>query len=327
MKLSMRLYQRGRWFYVEFYRGKSKSLKTKDQKKANELFREIEKEYLRGRLIDLEGFKKISLSDFSKLYIKSREGVSHWTVVKDELSLKLLADVVGGSIQLRAITRQKIEDFKRVCLARHTAEITVNGYLRHIKSAFSWAIDEGYLKQRPKVKMYKKQAEKPRVLEPGEIKKILRKAFKTNRDDARRFFFHLWTGTRRREACGLTWTMLNFEKNEITVIGKGGKKRTIPMLEPVKKMMVRYRRDIGKVFNDLHADTVSHRFHEIADACKVTARLHDLRHTCATYLLKNSVPLEVVQTILGHEQISTTQIYAKVLDEVMKTEMKKLRFK
>lgn len=50
------------------------------------------------------------------------------------------------------------------------------------------------------------------------------------------------------------------------------------------------------------------------------------RHTCATYLLKSGVPLEVVQKILGHASIGTTQIYAQVLDDVKKREMAKLKF-
>lgn len=56
------------------------------------------------------------------------------------------------------------------------------------------------------------------------------------------------------------------------------------------------------------------------------ARLHDLRHSCATYLLKSGVPMEYVQKILGHASIKTTQIYAEVLQEVMQKEMEKLRF-
>jgi site-specific recombinase XerD len=93
----------------------------------------------------------------------------------------------------------------------------------------------------------------------------------------------------------------------------------VQALEPEKK-------DIGHVFRQWHPDTTSKMFHSIARLCGADARLHDLRHSCATYLLKSGVPMEYVQKILGHASIKTTQIYAEVLQGVMQKEMEKLRF-
>lgn len=90
----------------------------------------------------------------------------------------------------------------------------------------------------------------------------------------------------------------------------------------------RNKKDIGRVFPEYHPDTVTHWVQAALNDAGITGhRLHDLRHTAATYLLKNGVSLEVTQRILGHSQISTTMLYAKVLDEIMKSEMKKLKFK
>lgn len=339
MKRPMRMFQKREIYYVEFERGRRQSLRTKDEKQARAIFNEMEKEYLRGRLIQLENYKRISLKDFRILYtgeeqsqngkniLTGREGVSRETVKMDNKALKYFGDVIGDSIQLRAISNQKIEDFKRISRQKGTSETSINSYLRHIKAALSWAIDEGYLTKRPKIKMYKRQAEKPRVLYPDEIRNILRRAFRTDKDFGRRVFFHLWTGARRREGCGLTWPMIDFNRDQIRVIGKGNKKRVIPLLEPVKKIMLPVKKDLGRVFNDIHPDTVSHQFQEIAKSCGVKARLHDLRHTCATYLLKSGIDIRIVQEILGHAEITTTTIYAHVLEDMMKTEMTKLKFK
>jgi site-specific recombinase XerD len=99
------------------------------------------------------------------------------------------------------------------------------------------------------------------------------------------------------------------------------------MLEPVKNALEPIQKDIGRVFPSWHPDTVSHWFKKILILSGIpNHHLHDLRHTCATYLLKNGVSLETVQRILGHAQISTTQIYAKVLDEILQKEMRKLKF-
>lgn len=328
MTFHMRLFQKRGIFYIEFERGKRKSLRTKDERQAKSIFREIEKEYLRGRLIQLDNFKRITLAEFRSFYIeKGREGVSPETIKMDEKALRYMGDAIGDNIQLRAISNQKIEDFKRISRQKKTSETSINSYLRHIKAAFSWAIDEGYLSKRPKIKMYKRSEEKPRVLYPDQIKAILREAFKTDRDFGRRVFLHLWTGARRREGCDLNWPSLDFDRNQITLIGKGRKKRTIPILAPLKKMIEPHKKDLGKVFEDLHPDTVSHRFQAIAESCEVKARFHDLRHAAATYMLKSGIDVRIVQAIMGHAQISTTQIYTHVLEDMMKTEMVKLKFK
>ncbi|HPW19163.1 MAG TPA: phage integrase SAM-like domain-containing protein, partial [Candidatus Aminicenantes bacterium] len=140
MKKPMRLFQRENGvYYVEVARNRWKSLKTRNLETAEALFEEMEKEYLRGRLIILENEKQISLGKFTEAYIESRDGISPHTIRKDKLSLDLLADVVGKSIQIRALTEERIEEFKKACKARKASEITIDGYLRHIKAALSYA--------------------------------------------------------------------------------------------------------------------------------------------------------------------------------------------
>ena len=101
----------------------------------------------------------------------------------------------------------------------------------------------------------------------------------------------------------------------------------MPLLPPLIEILTPIQKDIGPVFPPHHADTYSHKFKKIAVLCGIKENhLHDLRHTAATFMLKSGIPLPVFQKILGHSQISTTQIYAKVLDEMMQSEMSKLKF-
>ncbi|MGC9976226.1 MAG: tyrosine-type recombinase/integrase [Syntrophales bacterium] len=332
MKCPMRLICKRGWWHVEIKRGKWKSLRTKDEKEAEALFQEMCREWRRGRLFQLEDYKKITLSHFREEYIEhGREGLSIWSVRKDALSLKLLEDVIGGSTQLRAISRANIEEFKKKCRIRGAKEITVNGYLSHIKAAFSWAVQEEYLSKKPIIKMYRKRDENKgpplrRILHPEEIQNILKKARERNESLWRLLTVHVWTGGRRSECLSLEWPQVDFQNDMITLQGKTGE-RTIPMLPAVRDVLEPIRKDIGRVFADWHRDTVSHWFKEIAVSVGATEhRLHDLRHTAATYMLKSGIDLEVVQRILGHTHISTTQIYAKVLDEILKVQMKKLTY-
>ena len=67
-------------------------------------------------------------------------------------------------------------------------------------------------------------------------------------------------------------------------------------------------------------------FKALADVCKINVRFDNLRHTAATHMIKNSIPLEIIQKILGHSDIRTTQIYAQIYDDVIAKEMSKLKY-
>lgn len=71
MKLTMRLYQKSRdsVYYVEFERGKSRSLKTRDAAEARKLYNAVKKEYLAGRLSEIRGESRVTLGDREKFRI------------------------------------------------------------------------------------------------------------------------------------------------------------------------------------------------------------------------------------------------------------------
>jgi integrase len=340
MSFSMRLFKKRGWYQIEIKRNHSISLHTKDEEKAKSLYAEIEEEKLRGRIAQLEGVSRIKLETFKEKYLAYRESLndlSGETIKKDALSLRRLIFALGKSTLLESLPKKKDEEnkfekFKSILLAGGASKITINGYLRQLKPAFRWAVTEGYISKLPEIALYKR-LKKPeeemldRILEPEEIDALLAKAYERSDTWGIYCTVVLWTGGRRREALNLEWHKIDFKNGRITLKGKTGS-RTIPMLKPVKKILEPIKKDIGPVFPDWHPDTVSHWFQKAAiDAQVPDHRLHDLRHTCATYLLKNGVSLDIVQRIMGHAQISTTQIYAQILDDILKAEMAKLRFR
>ncbi len=124
MNRPMRLFQKRGVYYYETERGCRRSLRTKDPEKASRLFKELERLWLRGRLIQLEDVRRITLLEFRDLY-SERAGVSAETLKLDKKTLQYLSDVIGGSIELRNISKSKIEDFKKACRARNTSEISI----------------------------------------------------------------------------------------------------------------------------------------------------------------------------------------------------------
>jgi len=271
MKFSMRIGKdRNGIYYLETLRNKRRSLGTRDEKIAKAILREAEKEALRGRLFDLEKAKRITLAEFKDEYIAYREGLkdlSSETIKKDKLSLKLLLDVSGNTLLVSA----DIEQFKNICLSRDASKITINGYLRHLKTALKWAVKKTYLKKLPEIVMYKKLKKLEselfeHILEPDEIKNFLRKAYKRSRDFGDYCLVSLWTGGRRRETLGIEYQKTDFKNETITLTGKTGT-RTIPMLRPVKIVMSRDKQDIGRKFPDWIRPPWPHRRGPTAGGC------------------------------------------------------------
>ncbi len=145
------------------------------------------------------------------------------------------------------------------------------------------------------------------------------------------------TGLRVSELIALPASAARRDDRMLVVRGKGGKERLVPLNAAAKRAMRAYLDALGKPqdgapskwlfpsFGETGHLTRQHAARELkglASAAGIgAARVspHVLRHAFASHLLQNGADLRVVQTLLGHADISTTQIYTHVLDERLKS--------
>ena len=145
------------------------------------------------------------------------------------------------------------------------------------------------------------------------------------------------TGLRVSELVALPASAARREQHMLVVRGKGGKERLVPLNKEAKRAMSEYLELREKAGRDSKSKWLFPSFGEqghltrqhfarelkaLGQACGILpARLspHVLRHAFASHLLHNGADLRVVQTLLGHADISTTQIYTHVLEERLKT--------
>ena len=159
----------------------------------------------------------------------------------------------------------------------------------------------------------------PRILTKDEIAKILRYSRRNDYDMYRIILFALWTGARRSEVCNGRFEHIS--DLAIRIKGKGNKERVVPLL-PMAQYAIGKKVHIGRIFKGWHPDTISHRFKSICGRTGINGlHFHNLRHSAATYFLAAGLDITMIQKILGHAAISTTQIYADVLQDRLKTEM------
>ncbi|HET9463748.1 MAG TPA: site-specific tyrosine recombinase XerD, partial [Thiobacillus sp.] len=143
------------------------------------------------------------------------------------------------------------------------------------------------------------------------------------------------TGLRVSELVGLKLTAVNLNDGVLRVTGKGNKDRLVPLGEEAVQWLRRYlaesrpllleRQLSNVVFVTTRGDGMTRQafwylIKRRAHAAEITRPLspHTLRHAFATHLLNHGADLRVVQMLLGHSDISTTQIYTHVARERMK---------
>lgn len=147
------------------------------------------------------------------------------------------------------------------------------------------------------------------------------------------------TGARVAEVCGLSMSDIDMEDSLVRLFGKGAKERIVPFGRLCHDALSDYfdlggrpalapeqwasREDSDAVFLGVHGTRLSRqaawnivrKYGEIAKIKNLSP--HALRHSCATHMLVHGADLRVVQELLGHASVSTTQIYTKVDNEVL----------
>ena len=151
------------------------------------------------------------------------------------------------------------------------------------------------------------------------------------------------TGLRVSELVSLPLSAIRSREPLMTVRGKGGRERLVPLSEPARRAIALYRRlyeeTRGRLLSGrwlfpaesesghLSRQVFARDLKNVAAAAGIaSARVspHVLRHAFASHLLQNGADLRVVQELLGHADISTTQIYTHVLDARMKAMVRDL---
>jgi integrase/recombinase XerC len=123
-------------------------------------------------------------------------------------------------------------------------------------------------------------------------------------------------GLRSKEAVGLDLADVDFEQEAVRVLGKGGKERVVPLGEEAALWLARYLREARPLLargaeNALFVSARGRRL-DTSTLRRVIPHPHRLRHAFATHLLEGGADLRVIQELLGHSSLSTTQVYSHV---------------
>ena len=196
------------------------------------------------------------------------------------------------------------------------------------KAAYKFAYTEIQLLKNPKIpKSLPKPISEDQIDQLiDQLTKVSKKSWVQKRNLALLYLLY-GCGLRINEALSITKDHLT-NKHTITILGKGDKERLIPVLDIVNQSIKNYlnempyeiSNDVSIFLGDRGAPLKASAFQRDLKQARINLGLpktttpHALRHSFATHLLKNGGDLRVIQELLGHSSLSTTQIYTEVDD-------------
>lgn len=273
-------------------------------------------------------------------YLTVELGLSVNTRQAYERDLRLFCKTLGfkNSDALVNVSREQITGYMTQLKEKGLAAATIARKLAAIKAFYRFMTAEGYMDANPAevVEAGTKGIKLPRVLSEDEVVRLLNQPDITTADGFRdRTMLEVLyaTGMRVSELISLTLERVDLNMKYIIAFGKGSKERIVPLgsvaaeflqqyLEKVRPKLTHEERNTNIVFLAFGGHELTRqRFWQIIRAYGRKANInkaltpHILRHSFATHLLDNGADLRSVQELLGHSDISTTQIYTHLTNK------------
>ncbi|SLN15697.1 site-specific tyrosine recombinase XerD [Roseisalinus antarcticus] len=261
--------------------------------------------------------------------------------------LKDFADWLGGrQLHFATASQDDVEGYLIHCEAQGLARSTRARRLSAIKQIYRFAFEEGWREQNPAIRIAGPGREKrlPKTLEVDEVDRLLAAAGSTSDPLRNTCLMELLyaTGMRVTELVSLPVSAARGDPRMLLVRGKGGKERMVPLSDGAREATADWllARDADEDIARMSGRPPSrflfpsrskaghltrHRFFTLIKEIAVLAGVspdkvtpHTLRHAFATHLLAGGADLRSIQTLLGHADVGTTEIYTHVLDQRLK---------
>lgn len=291
-------------------------------------------DYLNGKLTN-------SFTKFMTMEVEQSQ-LARATKIGLQTTLKALQEY-KHDILFTELNYEFLTDFERFLYAKELSVNTVNKYFRHIRKFVNLAINKDLfdLNKYPFRKFKAKtESTKREYLTPEEVERLEDLTLPEDKKHLKKvvdmFLFSCYTGLRFSDLTALTPESIVTEDGKQWIVIKMQKTKEmvrIPLyllfdgkgVEIVKQ----HATDAPKlIFDDFTNQYVNRCLKEIAVEAKINKPItfHTARHTQATYLLYKGASITTVQKLLGHKKLQTTQIYSKVMDMTIVSELESISF-
>lgn len=267
---------------------------------------------------------RYTISDIAEYYIDYVERHQQPRTHKEKKRM-LFGKILGffGGMQFEFLSKPIIEVYKknRVEESERPINRQINTELLCLQAMWKWAYDNGYCSEEPiRITKLPYKRPLPEVLSRADIDRVIESAGRFHRAMLLCMYA---AGLRMNEVFDLRVSDVHLTSGYLRVRGKGGKTRLVPMaprLEDALRGQVACRKLVeaellfpsprgGKKYNNIKTAL---RFAVERSGVNKHITPHMLRHSFATHLLEQGKDLRTIQELMGHEEISTTQIYTHI---------------
>ena len=269
-------------------------------------------------------------------YLEAERNASHYTVRNYKTDLLGFFHFLRTKdiSSLKEVDRHTLRDYMGYLMEQGFVKASIARKLSAIRSFYRYLLREGMVSASPVATTSSPKLDKrlPSFLTIEEVERLLKAPdLSTPQGQRDRALIELLyaAGLRVSELVSLNLGQINLETNEIRVWGKGSKERMVLMGEPAAEALRNYlgqgrpkllgeKRSNALFLNRYGQRLAERRVQRILKECAKKSGIgkrvhpHMLRHTFATHLLDGGADLRVVQELLGHARLSSTQIYTHV---------------
>lgn len=249
-----------------------------------------------------------------------------------------------SGVRLTGVDISTLEKFVISLKDREFAESSIARMAASLRGFFSYAVEEGLLESNPTTQLLlgKRKKSLPKPMSEEQIMVLLDSITISNPGDLRDLAlleFLYGTGCRVSEAIGVTLGDIDFAEGLVRVTGKGAKQRLVPIGAKLTEALRLYLGPDGRQLllresNSQHlfingrggqlsrqgVDLIVRKRGLAAGLPVAHLSAHIFRHSCATHMLEHGADIRVVQELLGHASIATTQTYTAVAASSLKRE-------
>ncbi len=267
-------------------------------------------------------------------FIELEKGLSNNSIEAYRRDIEAFFEFLPNINSLNDVTRHDISAFIRKLKENKYATSSITRKISSIKSFFKWACISGYSNINPTltIELPKRPKLLPKVMTIKDIEEILSHNLTPLQSVILELLYSC--GFRVSELANLKITDINLNSRYVMCTGKGNKERIVPIGSVALKKIQDYLvdRDFYISKNNLNTKKFlineSGRFvnrqdiynlvHSQGELINKNISPHTLRHSFATHLLENGADLRVVQELLGHSDVATTQLYTHISKKRLK---------
>jgi integrase/recombinase XerC len=268
-------------------------------------------------------------------YLNIEKNYSKYTINDYRYNLESFLKYLDSvDIPLQQVDDNTIRNYIMVMYNEKLSKKSISQHISSLRSFFKYLVNNKFMTEDPTLLISNPKLDKrlPHALSVNEVEGMLAKPKQDDTlglRDALILEMLYSTGVRVSELVNIKLDDINYGEHTIKILGKGSKERYVLYGTPCANLLTKYLNDSRSILNVKNSDYLflnarggnitTRAIRDIIDKYDTDINghvsPHTLRHTFATHMLNDGADLRSVQELLGHENLSTTQIYTHVSNE------------